>query len=68
MISGEDIPIEERNPDEIRSLWFKEPVTPAGIWVENPAFDVTTGDLITGIITDRGLIHPPFENQLILCK
>jgi methylthioribose-1-phosphate isomerase len=54
---GGGIPIEERNPEEVRSLQGR-PTAPLEMPVYNPAFDVTPARLIAGIITDRGLIAP----------
>jgi len=55
---GSHIPIEERNPDEVRTFGSAKTSLPdAKVW--NPAFDVTPADLITAIITDRGVISPP---------
>ncbi len=62
--TGADIRIEERPADEIRSAWYAEPQAPAGVRCFNPAFDVTPAELITGIVTDRGIIYPPFEENL----
>jgi methylthioribose-1-phosphate isomerase len=56
MASGMDIPIEERSPDEIRIT----PDDPA----YNPAFDVTPGRLITGIITEYGVLQAPYEDAI----
>jgi len=56
--TGADIPIEERNPLEVTSIHGSHPVAPAGVAVYNPAFDVTPADLITGIITERGIFVP----------
>lgn len=50
--TGDDIVIEERSPDEIGSLWFREPLAPDGAKAFNPAFDVTDHSLITAFITD----------------
>lgn len=55
--SGEDIPIEQRAPAEVRQHGGRL-MAPANIPVENPAFDVTPGTLITSIITDRGVAAP----------
>ncbi|MFC1510907.1 S-methyl-5-thioribose-1-phosphate isomerase [Candidatus Margulisiibacteriota bacterium] len=55
--SGQQIPIEERNHDEVTKVG-KEQITPKGIKVANPAFDVTPARLITGIITERGIYKP----------
>jgi len=56
MQSGAEIPIEERSPDEIRIT----PDDPA----YNPAFDVTPGRLITGIITEYGVLQAPYEDSI----
>jgi methylthioribose-1-phosphate isomerase len=50
--SGADIPIEERSAAELEA--------PVGSRVYNPAFDITTADLIAGYVTERGILHPPF--------
>jgi methylthioribose-1-phosphate isomerase len=54
---GAGIPIEERAPDEV-SAWRGHPAAPTGAKVWNPAFDVTPAELITAIITDRGVVPP----------
>ena len=56
---GEDIPIEERSPGEVTE-GFGRRTAPREVNVYCPAFDVTPAELITGIITERGLISPPF--------
>lgn len=56
--SGADIPIEQRNPLEVTSVHGSHPVAPDGVAVYNPAFDVTPAELITGIITERGVFKP----------
>jgi methylthioribose-1-phosphate isomerase len=56
MASGMEIPIEERSPDEIRIT--------ADDAAYNPAFDVTPGRLITGIITEYGVLQPPYEEAI----
>ena len=62
--SGKDIVIEQRGGDEVTSMWYKHPMAPKGINVYNPSFDVTEADLITGIITEKGIIKAPFEKGL----
>jgi methylthioribose-1-phosphate isomerase len=62
--SGEEIIIEERNPAEITEMWFRERLAPDGVKVYNPAFDVTDNDLVTAIITDKGIVRPPFGENL----
>lgn len=55
--NGTQIPIEERHPDEVR--FFRNQITaPREVSVWNPAFDITPAELITGIITDRGVFSP----------
>jgi methylthioribose-1-phosphate isomerase len=62
--SGEAIVIEERSPDEVRRFQGVQSA-PLEVAVLNPAFDVTPADLITAIITDRGVIRAPFAEQLL---
>ena len=56
--TGEQIPIEQRNPKEVTSLHGSHPIAPAGASVLNPAFDVTPAEFITAIITERGVFKP----------
>ncbi len=63
LASGERIPIEQRNPDEITSI-RGIPIAPAGIHAANPAFDVTPGSYITAIVTDAGIARPPYNQSL----
>jgi methylthioribose-1-phosphate isomerase len=58
--SGEAIPIEQRDPREV-THGFGRQTAPEGIQVYNPAFDVTPARLITGIITEKGVIQPVSE-------
>ena len=58
--SGEEIVVEERPGTEVTEMWYKKPMAPDGIKVFNPAFDVTANELITGIITERGIVKPPY--------
>ena len=62
---GADIRIELRNPDEVTTLWYEKPMAPQGVSVYNPAFDVTDHDLITAIITEKGVLYPPFSETLL---
>lgn len=55
--TGEEIPIEQRGENEVTHL-FGRSLAPAGVRVFNPAFDVTPHRLITGIVTERGMIRP----------
>ena len=61
--TGAEIPIEERAPGEVRSLGG-QPTAPAGIKVWNPAFDVTPGSLVSAIVTENGVIRPPYAGRL----
>jgi methylthioribose-1-phosphate isomerase len=56
--TGADIPIEQRNSLEVTTIDGCHPIAPAGVAVYNPAFDVTPAELITGIITERGVFKP----------
>ncbi|MBR2100638.1 MAG: S-methyl-5-thioribose-1-phosphate isomerase, partial [Eubacterium sp.] len=62
--SGEDIIIEERNGDEIKSLFFEKPTALNETKCFNPAFDVTDNELITAIITEKGIIKQPLKEGL----
>ncbi|MBX3035486.1 MAG: S-methyl-5-thioribose-1-phosphate isomerase [Anaerolineales bacterium] len=65
LASGDLIPIEERNPNEVLDIQFQgEPVTPKNAKARNPAFDVTPNRLVTGIVTENGIAYPPFEVSL----
>lgn len=61
--SGAEIPIEVREDAEITHLAGK-PVAPPGSQTWNPAFDVTPSHLITAIITERGVLYPPYRDTL----
>lgn len=61
--TGRGIVIEERRDSEVTHLGGK-PIAPAGIKVRNPAFDVTPHDLVTGYITERGIVRTPFDANL----
>ncbi|MFZ0320058.1 MAG: S-methyl-5-thioribose-1-phosphate isomerase [Candidatus Sulfotelmatobacter sp.] len=61
--TGEEIPIEQRNPREITHIGGKQMV-PDGVSVENPAFDVTPSKYIAAIITERGIARQPYEESL----
>jgi methylthioribose-1-phosphate isomerase len=62
LADGSQIPIEERDPDEVRS-YGGYPVAPSGVRAFNPAFDVTPAELIAGIVTERGVASEPYENS-----
>ena len=62
--TGDDIVIEERNPDEIREKFYTEPMAPKGVKCYNPAFDVTDNELITAIVTEKGICRAPYTQSL----
>ncbi len=62
--TGADIKIEQRKPEEVTDMWYKEKMAPVDVKVFNPAFDVTDNDLITGIVTEYGVAYPPFTASL----
>ena len=63
LAGGDQIPIEERHPDEVRRIGDCL-IAPPQVGVRNPAFDVTPARLVTAIITERGIAYPPFEDSL----
>jgi len=56
--SGDHIPIEERNPEEVSHVFGKVQIAPANVNIANPAFDVTPAGYITAIITEKGVFKP----------
>jgi methylthioribose-1-phosphate isomerase len=60
---GEAIPIEERAASEVLQV-RGQPIAPPGTDVRNPSFDVTPADLISGIITDEGVVRAPYVDGL----
>ncbi len=60
---GGDIVIEERGTEEVTSFGGRR-TAPEGVKVRNPAFDVTPHELVTGFITERGILTPPFSESL----
>jgi methylthioribose-1-phosphate isomerase len=65
--SGAQIPIEQRSANEISEFAGKR-VTPKGVEIFNPAFDVTPAELVTAIITERGIAYPPYSTSLAKLK
>jgi methylthioribose-1-phosphate isomerase len=63
--SGDLIPIEQRAPEEI-THGFGRQTAPDNVNVYNPAFDVTPAELIAGIITEKGILKPPYEESIAL--
>ena len=61
--NGDEIPIEQRDPDEIRK-GFGKLTAPADVNVYNPAFDVIPNELISGIITEEGILRAPFSESI----
>ncbi len=57
--TGEQIPIEERPTEEV-SNFYRQAVAPEGIEVRNPAFDITPNELVTAIVTERGILRAPY--------
>ncbi|MEK7432403.1 MAG: S-methyl-5-thioribose-1-phosphate isomerase [Cyanobacteriota bacterium] len=62
--SGNEIVIEERNPEEI-TFWGDRKIAPDGVKVANPSFDVTPSRYITAIITEKGIIRPNYNDNLL---
>ncbi len=62
--TGREIHIEQRKPEEVTDLFFKQCIAPKGIKVFNPAFDVTPHYLITAMITDKGIIKAPYGENI----
>lgn len=63
VVSGKEIPIEERSADEVKGFrdyhWAAE-----GVHIRNPAFDITPAELVTGLITERGVVMNPNKEKL----
>ena len=66
--TGRDIHIEQRDGEEVRSLWYQKPMAPRDVQIYNPAFDVTDASLITAFVTEYGVIRPPFLPALAQVK
>ena len=62
--SGADIRIEQRDGEEIKTMWYRESMALPEVKCYNPAFDVTDHELVTAIVTDRGIVYPPFDRNL----
>ncbi|MGD8603760.1 MAG: S-methyl-5-thioribose-1-phosphate isomerase [Anaerolineales bacterium] len=62
--NGDAIPIEERDPDEVRAP-FGKAIVPQDYPARNPAFDITPHRYVTGIVTENGIAHPPYDEQLV---
>jgi methylthioribose-1-phosphate isomerase len=65
LLQGDEIPIEERGSEEVLSIKINnEQVTPVNASARNPAFDVTPHRLLTALVTDKGVVYPPFYINL----
>lgn len=62
--TGDNIHIELRKPEEISEKWYAQPMAPKGINIYNPAFDVTDNRFITAIVTEFGIVRPPYQDNL----
>ena len=62
--NGDQIKIEQRPGEEIRDMWYSKSMAPMGASFYNPAFDVTDNSLITAIITDKGILRPPYTESI----
>lgn len=60
---GEEIPIEQRDPREVSHILGRS-ITPRGVRILNPAFDITPNELVTAIITEKGVITPPYQQNI----
>jgi len=62
--TGDDIHIELRNGEEIYKMWYAKNMAPEGIKTYNPAFDVTDASYITAVVTEKGILYPPYEESI----
>ena len=62
--TGDEIKIEERDSEEVGSMWYKELMILKDIKKYNPSFDVTDHELLTAIVTEKGIVYPPFDVNL----
>ena len=62
--TGDDIEIELRDGEEIYKMWYEKPMAPEGIKTYNPSVDVTPAEFITAIVTEKGIVRPPFAENL----
>ena len=62
--TGDDITIELRKGEEIYEMWYEKPMAPVGVKTFNPSFDVTDHKYITAVITEKGVVKPPFDVNL----
>jgi methylthioribose-1-phosphate isomerase len=62
--TGDDIHIELRKGEEIYKLWYEKAMAPEGIKTYNPAFDVTPAKYITAVVTEKGILYPPYDESI----
>jgi methylthioribose-1-phosphate isomerase len=67
LASGDKIPIEERSGEEVVQ-GFGLKTGPEGVDVYNPAFDLTPHDFVTAFVTEKGVLHPPYEESLLFIQ
>jgi methylthioribose-1-phosphate isomerase len=65
--TGAQIPIEERAASELTEIAGRR-IAPVGVRTFNPAFDITPAELVTAIITERGVARPPYDQSLAALK
>ena len=63
-LTGDEIHIEQRKPEEVTEMWYEKRMAPIGVKVYNPAFDITDHDLIAGIVTEYGIARAPYTESL----
>ena len=61
---GAQIPIEQREGVVIAQMWYQAPMVAEGAKTYNPAFDVTGNELVTALITEKGVLYPPFDRAI----
>ncbi len=61
---GDDIHIELRDGEEIYKMWYEKDMAPEGVKTYNPSFDVTAAKYITAVITEKGIVRPPYSENL----
>lgn len=61
---GDHIPIELRDPEEIKTMWYEKPMALPEVKCYNPSFDVTDHSLISAIVTEKGICRPPYTKSL----
>lgn len=63
-LRGPSIPIEERDPSEVYTVLGRLRIAPEGVKAYNPAFDITPPELVTAIITEKGVVTPPYVESI----